>query len=69
MWVTTADVIKPANADWLADYEMPTGPWRKMGFHHDYACYTEPLNIKGNIIRYRVTGTRDGGRAGEHQLT
>ena len=69
MWVTTADVIKPANADWLADYEMPTGPWRKMEFHHDYACYTEPLSIKGNIIRYRATGTRDNGRAGEHQLT
>ena len=69
MWVTTADVIKPANADWLADYGMPTGPWRKMEFESGYACYTEPLNIKGNIIRYRVTGTRDGGRAGEHQLT
>ena len=69
MWVTTADVIKAANADLLADYGMPTGRWQKMEFDSGYACFSEPLNVKGNIIRYRATGTRDGGRAGEHQLT
>ena len=69
MWVRTADVIKPANADWLANYGMPTGPWRKMEFDSDYACFSEPLNIKGNIIRYRATGSRDNGRVSKHQLT
>lgn len=69
MWVSTADVIKPANADLLADYGMPTGQWRKMEFESDYVCFSEPLNIKGNVIRYRARGGRGGGEAYEHQLT
>ena len=68
-WIRTADVIKPAPADWLADYGMPTGQWRKMEYDSDYVCFSEPLNIKGNIIRYRVKGSRDGGEVSEHQLT
>ena len=68
-WVRTADVIKPVTADWLTDYGMPTGQWRKMEFDSDYVCFSEPLNIKGNVIRYRATGGRDGGVASEHQLT
>ena len=68
-WVRTADVIKPATADWLADYGLPTGQWRKMDFDSAYVCFAEPLNIKGNVIRYRATGSRDGGVASEHQLT
>ena len=67
-WVRTADVIKSFEADWLADYGLPTGVWRKMDFSWEYACYAEPLHIEGNIIRYRVTGSRDGG-GGAHQLT
>lgn len=69
MWVRTADVIKPITANWLADYGMPTGRWRKMDFDWYYVCFSEPLNIKGNVIRYRVKGGREGGMAGEHQLT
>ncbi len=67
-WIRTADVIKSFEADWLADYGLPTGVWRKMDFGRDYACYAEPLHIEGNVIRYRVTGARGGGY-GTHQLT
>ena len=68
-WIRTADVIKPVTADCLADYGLPTGRWRKMEYESDYTCFSEPLNIKGNVIRYRVKGTRDGGETHEHQLT
>lgn len=67
-WVRTADVIKSFEADWLADSGLPTGVWRKMDFEADYACYAEPLNVKGNTIRYRVKGSRHGGYS-DHQLT
>ena len=67
-WVRTADVIKSFEADWLADVGLPTGIWRKMDFEADYACYAEPLNVKGNTIRYRVKGDRHGDY-GDHQLT
>ena len=69
MWVRTADVVKPVTADWLADYGMPTGPWQKMEFESDYVCFSKPLNIKGNVIRYRAKGNRYAGEAYEHQLT
>ena len=68
-WIRTADVIKPVTANWLADYGLPTGRWRKMEYDSDYTCFSEPLNIKGNVIHYRVRGNRDGGETHEHQLT
>ena len=67
-WIRTADVIKPMRADILADNGMPTGIYRKQLFSQDYECFAEPIKVKGNIIRFRVTGDRDG-TLSEYQLT
>ena len=67
-WIRTADVIKPMESDILADKGLPTGIYHKQLFSSDYECFVEPLKVKGNIIRLRVTGSRHGG-VNEYQLT
>ena len=66
--ILTADVIKPLQANWLANHGMPTGVWQHMEFGLHYVCFAEPLNIKGNIIRYQAIGDRNG-RLDGHELT
>jgi len=67
-WIRTADVIKPMQANILADKGMPTGIYRKQLFSSDYECFAEPIKVKGNIIRFRVAGERSG-TVSEYQLT
>ena len=67
-WIRTADVIKPMQANILADKGMPTGIYRKQLFSSDYECFAEPIKVKGNIIRFRVAGLRSG-TISEYQLT
>ena len=67
-WICTADVIKPVHADWLADFGMPTGIYCKRLYDNGYECFSRPLQIKRNIIRFRVAGDRDSVTY-EHQLT
>ena len=67
-WVWTADVIKPVHADLLADKGLPTGIYRKQLFSNAYECVAQPIKVKGNIIRFQVTGDRDG-TVNEYQLT
>lgn len=67
-WIRTADLIKPMQADILADQGMPTGIYRKRLFSSDYECFAKPIKVKGNIIRFRVAGRRSG-TVDEYQLT
>ena len=67
-WIRTADVIKPMQADILADKGMPTGIYRKQPFADEYACFAKPIKVKGNIIRFRIAGRRSG-TVSEYQLT